>query len=520
MMVLRLGQGLQRAVREITDRRSDALHMVAMLVGGAVLGKVFGVVRELLIARTLGATLIADSFRGAIAAVQLPILPMQMETVPAVLVPLHRDWQIRKCAGERHTGLCVALTLATIQVTILVEVFCGWWVSLVVGGMSQEGQQLTVDFVRIMALAMPASVLINCLAAGEIATGQSRIFALTGAFLNLALIIGISLYAMTGNARCMPIAFAIYFQAIAVWCIWQQWKEGRLELSGTRPAVVWAASLEFLHCMRPFVGLPALQLAQMWIERRLASQSVVGTLASLDYARALTDSALYLIGQPLGLAVLAKQKSADLRAPMLTISRPVLAVTIPLSLYLSIFSPDIVRFVFQRGAFDENAALLTGNIVRGITMGLWASTLGLILLRLLNGAGKSWQAALALACSFAANGLVNLISTFLAPNPQNVALMLGVGEAVRGMTLLAGVCLILGCCHQLFVMLAKSIPAALLFVLAAFGIAHVTTSPLLHILFGGAACLTAIVVSAWILLHSELAMLQGRMTALMHDEKM
>ena len=80
--------------------RSGAVRMVTLLASGALLGKLLGFARELLMARVFGASLIADSFRGAGTAVMMPLIPMQNEGVPAVMIPMHRTWQ--KKAARRN----------------------------------------------------------------------------------------------------------------------------------------------------------------------------------------------------------------------------------------------------------------------------------------------------------------------------------------------------------------------------------------------------------------------------------
>src|SRR5258706_2074409 len=81
------------------------IRMVTMLASGAVLGKMLGFARELLMARVFGATLIADSFRGSVTAVIMPLNPLQNESVPAVLIPMQGR------APENSAALCVGLTL-------------------------------------------------------------------------------------------------------------------------------------------------------------------------------------------------------------------------------------------------------------------------------------------------------------------------------------------------------------------------------------------------------------------------
>ena len=83
---------------------------------------------------------------------------------------------------------------------------------------------------------------------------------------------------------------------------------------------------------------PLAEQGQVWLERIVASGFAVGTLASIDYARTLTDSAVLLIAQPIGMAVLYKGKSENPRAAALSMAAPLLAVTVPGSVYLAVFA--------------------------------------------------------------------------------------------------------------------------------------------------------------------------------------
>ncbi|MBI5110927.1 MAG: virulence factor MviN, partial [Rhodovulum sp.] len=76
-------------------------RMVAGLMGGALVGKLLGFARELTMAQVLGASLVADGFRGALTAILLPLAFLQNESVPAIMIPGQRDAQLRGDAPER-----------------------------------------------------------------------------------------------------------------------------------------------------------------------------------------------------------------------------------------------------------------------------------------------------------------------------------------------------------------------------------------------------------------------------------
>src|SRR5690348_17049992 len=80
------GASHQRKVCVVTAPRQSTGRFVANLITGALASKVLGFAREIMMATVLGATLVADGFRGAITAVMLPISFLQNETVPAVMI--------------------------------------------------------------------------------------------------------------------------------------------------------------------------------------------------------------------------------------------------------------------------------------------------------------------------------------------------------------------------------------------------------------------------------------------------
>ncbi|MDB5500315.1 MAG: putative virulence factor MviN-like protein [Tardiphaga sp.] len=438
-------------------------RFTAALISGALASKVLGFGREILMAQVLGASLVADGFRGAATAVMLPLAFLQNESVPAIMIPMHRDALKDGDGPRRLAALTVALTGIAVILTLIIEALGERWIHVFVGGFTPEGRNLTLDFVRIMALGMPASAMINVLAAGEIALGRTRLTNIRASLLNIAVLMGIALLAMSGNSHTLAWSFAIAFNALGVWGLFTMWREGVLSFRGLTWASVWAAGREFLRRLRPLLALPLAEQGNVWMERALASRITTGAVASLDYARTLTESALLLISQPVGLAVLSSHPPKDPAAQIESIARPILALALPASMFLVMFAPEIVRLVFFRGAFNEQALLLTSGALRGIAVGLWAATLGWILIRILNGAGRNFAAAVIIVTAYTVNIAVNLLTFYILDAGGSGTLLLGLGETVRGIILLAGVVIALDSRRKLlFLIFIASFPAALM----------------------------------------------------------
>ncbi|MEH2471553.1 putative peptidoglycan lipid II flippase [Nitrobacteraceae bacterium AZCC 2161] len=489
------GIALSKTLSKTSTRR-----FTAILITGALASKVLGFGREVLMAKVLGASLVADGFRGATAAILIPLAFLQNESVPAVMIPMHRDALKGDHAPQSLAALTVALGAVSVVLALIIEALGGLWVQAVVGGFTPEGQSLTLEFVRIMALAMPASTIINVLAAGEIALGRTRLTNIRATLLNISVLMGIALLVMTGNVNTLAWSFSIAFNALAAWGLFSMWREGVLRFSGLTLASMGATGMEFLRRLRPLFALPLAEQGNIWVERVLASRLATGAVASLDYARTLTESALLLISQPVGLAVLSSHRPPDPRVQIEAIARPVLALALPASMFLVMFAPEIVRLVFFRGAFNEHALVLTSQALRGIGFGLWAATLGWILIRILNGAGRNFAAAVIIVAAYVVNIVVNFLTLHVFGGSASGTLLLGLGETARGLVLLAGVVTALEARRKLlFLIFLASFPAALM-VLLGWQIHENFVGTLPRLFAGGGACLVCVALAMGLLM--------------------
>lgn len=480
--------------------RPSTRRFIATLVSGALFSKVLGFVREILMAQVIGATLVADGFRGAFTAVFLPLAFLQGESVPAILIPMHREAQEAGDAPRHLAAVTIALTTIAVGLMLAVQALGVWWVDAIVGGFTPPGRELTLEFVRIMALAMPALVMSTCLAAGEIALGRTRLTNIRASWLNISVLGGIGVLVATGNVHALAWSFVVAFNGFGAWALWSMWRERLISFEKVDASLVLATGKDFLRRLRPLVALPVAEQGNIWIERLLASRLATGAVASLDYARTLTESAVLLISQPVGLAVLSGHSAADGRAQVEAIMRPILATALPASIFLVVFAPEVVRLVFHRGAFTEEGVLLTSQALRGIAVGLWAATLAWILIRVLNRMGRNALAAVIIVAAYGANVAVNLLTLQFQAAGGAGTLLLGLGEATRSIVLLGAIVLVLEERGKLlFIIMLGLIPAALMALLG-WEIRAVFTGTVERLFVGGIAYAACVALAAAILM--------------------
>jgi putative peptidoglycan lipid II flippase len=478
----------------VSAKPRSVLKFTGLLMIGALLGKALGFVREIQLAKQLGANLVADSLRGAMVAVLMPIAPLQGDLVPSTLVPLYNEWRSEQRSSRMMSSLCLAFVAIAVAFAVLIVLFTDSYVGLLVGGFGTEAQAVTVSFTRIMTLAMPASVLIALFMCVEISLGKSRMTSIRASVQNISIIIGISVMSYTGKVTAIAWAFSISMIITACYGFIVLWREGELSPRDISINASIDAFKVFVHRARPLFLQPLCDQGNTFLEKLLSSVLAVGTLASLDYARTITDTVFYIVSLPIGYLVLGQDQSTAIRDRFILLCRPILHMALPSSAFILIFATDITRLVFQRGAFQAEAISLTSASLQGIAVGLWATTLGWILVRMLNAQQRNRTAAMVFVYAYIGNMITNVV-TFRWLGPFGI----GLGEAVRGVLILAGTVYALGCSRLLLLLLAQTVPVTVVLGGAGLLVREAFDTPLSRVLVG--AALYGAVLIPWFLFY-------------------
>jgi putative peptidoglycan lipid II flippase len=309
---------------------------------------------------------------------------------------------------------------------------------------------------------------------------------------------------LTGDAYALACSFAIAFNALAAWGLLSLWRQGVISFAGITVGLVIETGRDFFRRLRVLLAVPFAEQANVWVERLTASRLTTGAVASLDYARSLTESALLLISQPVGMAVLSGHAPKDIHTRIESLVRPLLALTLPATAFLVVFSSDIVRLVYFRGAFGEEALLLTSHALRGIAFGVWAATLGWILIRLLNGSGRNGMAAIVIVTAYLVNMAFNAMTSTMHVASDQGMLLLGLAEASRSLVLLIGVVLALEERRKILSLAMLGLLPALLMAALGVVIQGAIADLLPRLFIGGMTCLACIAVAVVMLVPAAL----------------
>lgn len=129
----------------------------------------------------------------------------------------------------------------------------------------------------------------------------------------------------------------------------------------------------------------------------------------------------------------------------------------------------------------------------------------LILIRMLNSVGRNRRATIIISCGYLANIFTSLL---LVRSIGGAAL--GYGEAIRGVVVLAGVAIALGCGRHVASLLRQAIPYALLLVVAQLAVRLEISGNAQRLLAGGVATTFGVVLTLNALIPGSRSLLSDR----------
>jgi putative peptidoglycan lipid II flippase len=361
------------------------LTKAAGVVGAAtLLSRIFGYLRDMIIAWFFGAGLATDAF---FVAFRIPNLLRRLfaeGSLTVSFIPVFTEYLTNRgrqsafeLAGAVFRLLSVILAVVTVLGILLAPVI----VTVMAPGFSGSAEKfdLTVLLTRIM---FPYILFIGLVALcmGILnALGHFAAPALAPVFLNLAMIasvfgfasfferpiIGLGVGVLIGGM--LQLALQVPFLLKQGFFFWRRFP-------WYHPAVKRIGKL-----MTPAVFGSAVYQINILVGTLLASLLPEGSISYLYYADRLVQFPLGVFAIAIGTAVLpslsrqaAAQDISALRDTFAYTMRLLFFVTIPAMIGLIVLRVPIVQLLFNRGAFDVTSTRLTAEALLYYSLGLWA----------------------------------------------------------------------------------------------------------------------------------------------------
>ncbi len=398
-----------------------ATLVVAVLSGFAMLGSV---ARELVVAQWFGRSDALDAFLIAY------LLPSFLVNVVAgsfgpAFVPTFI--QVREKEGDEgaqrlFSSVMVASVLLLGAVILLLGVLAPLYLPLLGSAFSPAKLLMTRRLLYVLLPFVAFSGLANIWTAVLNAGERFALPALLPVLPPVSAIVFLLLFGKTWGIFALALGTILGAGAQAALLGWKlHAKHLRLRLRWHG----WDTPLrQVVGQYGPALGAAMLMGSTDLIDQAMAAMLAAGSVAALGYGRKIISLIVVLGATPLSTAVLpyfsqmvAERNWAACRHTLKTYSRYVLAITIPFTAAVVIFSQPLVRLLFERGAFGLGDTVVVGQVQAFLALEIPFYVLGIMGVRALSALQKNstimWIAAI--------NTVVNVVFNWLLMRYAGVA---------------------------------------------------------------------------------------------------
>ena len=354
---------------------------------GTILSKVLGFGRELVLANFYGASDITDAF---LVAVNIPNIAIATigSALATTYVPLY--FEIKNKHGEDRTNnftnnILNIVIIFSIIICILGLIFTEPLVKLFAIGFEGEKLNIAINFTKVLIFGSIFLSLAKIFSSYLQVNDNFTIASLIGSPYNIIIIISIVLsykinISILAYGTLLAMASQMLFQLpFAYKCGYRYVKSINLKDEYIK---------KMIYLIGPvFIGVAVNQLNIM-IDRTLASTIGSGAISTLNYANRLNDFVVSLFVLSIITVIYPKlAKVADLNNKdkfvdtLVSTCNSIVLLVMPITVGTICLATPIVRLLFQRGAFDENATKMTSIALILYSIGLVAIGLREILTR-------------------------------------------------------------------------------------------------------------------------------------------
>lgn len=347
-----------------------------------VLGQVFGLIRNILIAGAFDAGTALDPYIAANRVSETLFNLVAGGALSSAFIPVFTGFLVkddRKSAWKLASGVGNLAALTMSVLAIVTAIFAPQIVRyFLASGFADDParEQLTVHLLRIM---LPSAVLfgVSGLFMGILNAHQSFFIpALAPSMYSIGIIIGVLFFApslgVDGLAWGVLLGASLHLLIQIPSLLKLKGREYFPDLGLQNQAV-----REVLRLMGPrILGVAVVQI-NFWVNTWLASWMVEGSVTTLSYGFALMLMALAMIAQSIATAAMptfssqvARNQIEGMRSSLAATLRGVIFLAIPATIGLILLREPIVEMLYQRGEFTQQYAQMTAWALLWFAAGL------------------------------------------------------------------------------------------------------------------------------------------------------
>lgn len=362
------------------------LKSAATVGGWTFISRIVGFIRDIIVARVMGAGPTADAF---FVAFKLPNLFRRLfaeGAFSASFIPMfsaklteHPHNEAKQFASKVLTLLVIILLV----LTVLAEIFMSQLIIIFALGFKDQPElfDLTVTLSRITFPYLFCISIVSLLTGVLNSVGKFSVGASAPILLNICMIGAMVLFSMSTDTPAHALAWGVFVAGVAqlLWLLYHCFRAGML-IPFTRPTFCADTRLMFQRMMPGIIGAGVTQI-NVWVDVMLATL-IPGAVSYLYYADRISQFPLAIIGTAIGTALLPslsrsikagdKVKATKLNHEAIRVS---LLFTLPAAAGLSLLSLPIIATIFGHGAFTNEDAIKSAAALQVYAFGLPAFVL-------------------------------------------------------------------------------------------------------------------------------------------------
>lgn len=368
----------------INSHNKEITKAAGLIAFATFLSRIFGFLRDVIIAKIFGTGMAADAF---FVAFRIPNILRRLVgegVLTVAFIPVFTEYlqkKDREEAFEFANALYTVLLISLFIFTILGIIFSPWIVQIIAGGFREDPQKfaLTVILTRIM---FPFLLFVGMVAYFMgLLNSMNHFFApaLAPVLLNIGIIFGAVILAPLFYEPVIGLSLGVIIGGFAQFIFQIPFLKGKEITLKWRLEPFHPGILKVLTLMLPSVFALAVTQLNIFISTRLATHLPEGSVSYLYYADRFMELPLGIFAISVATAMLptlSRQASQgeieELKETLSFSLRLVFFFTIPSMFLLISLRVPILNLLFQRGSFDYTSTMKTADALLFYSLGLWA----------------------------------------------------------------------------------------------------------------------------------------------------
>jgi putative peptidoglycan lipid II flippase len=350
------------------------IAILLMLI--TIFSKILGLIRDIVLSYFYGASMVSDAYLIAITIPSV-IFGFIATGISTGYIPLYREIENKHGWLESNkfsNNVINILLLVSTFILFLSLAFTEELVKLFASGFDEETLDLAVVFTKITMLGIYFSGLTIMFSAFLQIHGKYAITAMIGFPLNLVTLLAIYLsYQYDVIFLAVGATLAAGFQfALLVPFIYKQRYNYKFVLDFKNKYVKKLV----IMAMPVILGASITQI-NILIDRTLASQIVIGGISALNYAYRLNGFVQGIVVTSISIAMypiiskmVVEKNMAGLKKTINDSIGGIILLVLPATIGIMFFAEPIITLLFGRGAFDDQATILTSNALFFYAIGM------------------------------------------------------------------------------------------------------------------------------------------------------